>query len=477
MKQYIAMTLGPISRVISFAEKTKELWAASYLFSYLAKQLIQPFRQRKFLLPFLTPEMDRPAVTQGAGVYPDRYIFESCKDDFDKLCKQTDLVLGELATRIAGEINEHNMLVESYLRRTIKICFFEQSFNETTEDVVAVCEQRLSFLECQDVYPLVEQQNYLQRFFSEVNRSFLVEDGFGKERKGRLFETVLECASGTERKDDASGLHPYQKYIAFVKADGDHMTRTIQHLKRQGKDVHALSESLFHFSTNAIQYIRQYGGQVLFVGGDDLLFFAPVKRAQQNIFDLIAELDNLFEQSLHNALSGIEAPSLSYGVSMTYHKFPLSEAVQQADSLLKKAKSVQTKNRIAWSLRKHSGQMIDGVIEKREKGLYKQFGDLLALVQQPQAADEFLHSFTYWLETHQQHLAYLLSSPKESAEHMLWNCLANNFNEDIHIGKDSFKKQLVDYLIACHKSLPEGPEQAIRSLASILRLIGFLMSK
>ena len=197
MKQYIAMTLGPISRVISFAEKTKELWAASYLFSYLAKQLIQPFRQRKFLLPFLTPEMDRPAVTQGAGVYPDRYIFESCKDDFDKLCKQTDLVLGELATKIAKEIEEDNMLVESYLRRTLKICFFEQSFNETTEDVVAVCEQRLSFLECQDVYPLVEQQNYLQRFFSKVNGSFLVEDGFGKEKKlagtlGDFFDKELK---------------------------------------------------------------------------------------------------------------------------------------------------------------------------------------------------------------------------------------------------------------------------------------------
>lgn len=40
--KYIAITLGPITRTIEMAESTKELWAASYFFSYLAKKIVEP---------------------------------------------------------------------------------------------------------------------------------------------------------------------------------------------------------------------------------------------------------------------------------------------------------------------------------------------------------------------------------------------------------------------------------------------------
>ena len=39
--KYIAITLGPITRTIEMAESTKELWAASYFFSYLAKEIVE----------------------------------------------------------------------------------------------------------------------------------------------------------------------------------------------------------------------------------------------------------------------------------------------------------------------------------------------------------------------------------------------------------------------------------------------------
>ncbi|MCS3029984.1 hypothetical protein NXX08_16445 [Bacteroides fragilis] len=48
--KYIAITLGPITRTIEMAESTKELWAASYFFSYLAKKIVEPFVKR--IVPF-----------------------------------------------------------------------------------------------------------------------------------------------------------------------------------------------------------------------------------------------------------------------------------------------------------------------------------------------------------------------------------------------------------------------------------------
>lgn len=481
MKHYIAITLGPITRVISLAKSTKELWAASYLFSYLAKQLIRPFKERNFLLPYLDPRMDQPEVTLGAGVYPDRYIFEAQEGDFELLCKRVDQVLVDLAIDITAKLSLKVDMskVEEYLRHTLKIYFCELSFNDSQADqVVSCCEQRLATLECQDSYPLKEQkqEDYLPQYFSRVNDSFLVKDGFGEEKRGRLFETVLECASGRETTEDTILLLPYKKYIAIVKADGDNLTETIKQLKAKGKDVTTLSKALFQFSTEAIACIKNFGGMAVFVGGDDLLFFAPVRRGDQTVFDLIRALDTAFKRCLNEALQG-EAPStLSFGVSMTYHKFPLFEAVEQAEGLLSKAKKAPGKNHLAWCLRKHSGQIVQGLMPKANDSLYRQFGNLLAIAKDSQRTEEFFRSFTYWLSANRTHLAYLLSKPAESAARMLINCFRNNFNEDVHVGKASFEQQLVDYLLAAAKA-SEKAEQAIDELVAVLRFVGFLISK
>lgn len=481
MKHYIAITLGPITRVISLAKSTKELWAASYLFSYLAKQLIRPFKERNFLLPYLDPRMDQPEVTLGAGVYPDRYIFEAQEGDFELLCKRVDQVLVDLAIDITAKLSLKVDMskVEEYLRHTLKIYFCELSFNDSQADqVVSCCEQRLATLECQDSYPLKEQkqEDYLPQYFSRVNDSFLVKDGFGEEKRGRLFETVLECASGRETTEDTTLLLPYKKYIAIVKADGDNLTETIKQLKAKGKDIQSLSSALFEFSIQAIACIKNFGGMAVFVGGDDLLFFAPVRRGDQTVFDLIRALDTAFKRCLNEALQG-EAPStLSFGVSMTYHKFPLFEAVEQAEGLLSKAKKAPGKNHLAWCLRKHSGQIVQGLMPKANDSLYRQFGNLLAIAKDSQRTEEFFRSFTYWLSANRTHLAYLLSKPAESAARMLINCFRNNFNEDVHVGKASFEQQLVDYLLAAAKA-SEKAEQAIDELVAVLRFVGFLISK
>ncbi|MDD6079745.1 MAG: type III-B CRISPR-associated protein Cas10/Cmr2 [bacterium] len=481
MKHYIAITLGPITRVISMAKSTKELWAASYLFSYLAKQLIRPFKERNFLLPYLDPKMDQPEVTLGAGVYPDRYIFEAQEGDFELLCKRVDQVLVDLAIDITAKLSLKVDMskVEAYLRHTLKIYFCELAFDDSQVDqVVSLCEQRLATLECQDCYPLKEQkqEDYLPQYFSRVNASFLVKDGFGSDKKGRLFETVLECSSGGKTTEETTQLLPYEKYIAIAKADGDNLTATIKQLKAKGKDIQALSKALFEFSIQAIACIKDFGGMAVFVGGDDLLFFAPVRRGDQTVFDLIRALDTAFKRCLNEALQG-EAPStLSFGVSMTYHKFPLFEAVEQSEGLLSKAKRAPGKNHLAWCLRKHSGQIVQGLMPKANDRLYRQFGNLLAIAKDEQQKEDFFRSFTYWLSANSTHLAYLLSKPAESAARMLINCFRNNFNEDVHVGKAAFEQQLVDYLLAAAKA-SEKPEQAIDELVAVLRFVGFLISK
>ena len=131
---------------------------------------------------------------------------------------------------------------------------------------------------------------------------------------------------------------------------------------------------------------------------------------------------------------------------------------------------------MAWCLRKHSGQIVQGLMPKANDSLYRQFGNLLAIAKDSQRTEEFFRSFTYWLSANRTHLAYLLSKPAEPAARMLINCFRNNFNEDVHVGKASFEQQLVDYLLAAAKA-SEKAEQAIDELVAVLRFVGFLISK
>ena len=53
-KTYIAITIGPVVRTLMLTKKTRELWAASYLFSWIMKQLASELRkdpQRVFIMP------------------------------------------------------------------------------------------------------------------------------------------------------------------------------------------------------------------------------------------------------------------------------------------------------------------------------------------------------------------------------------------------------------------------------------------
>ena len=167
---YLSITLGPITRIISLAESTKELWAASYFFSYLAKQLIKPFKEREFLLPKVNEEMW--GQFHGAGVFPDKYIFKAEPDDFENLNSHVDNVLSIIAVNIGNLIIKPAPEIYSFLKSTLKIYFFEKelSLNEK-KDIVKECEHTLNLIEMQDSFPsrIEDGENFLSSLFKNIN--------------------------------------------------------------------------------------------------------------------------------------------------------------------------------------------------------------------------------------------------------------------------------------------------------------------
>lgn len=481
MKTYIAITFGPITRIIDYAQDTKGLWAASYFFSYMAKKIVTKFKGRTFLLPQLDDRMCNPKCTKGAGLFPDRYIFESQEVDYQKFCDYADKTFDEMGEEIAKVIKQDAKKVKEYLRRTIKIYAVEKHF-EDNDDVVKLCEDALDVLECEDIYMPHEPINYLAMFFEKVNNSFLVNDAFGEGKKGRLFDTILEYSAKELIMDnkamvwdeeEVKKLKPYQKYIAIVKADGDNLTLTINSMKEQNRSVAELDKGLIEYNLVVTTLIEAYGGQAVYLGGDDLLFFAPIKNGNKHIFTLLDEINKAFKENLKALPS---PPTLSFGVSISYYKHPMFEAIERAGELLGEAKS-SGKNCIAWSLRKHSGQIIKSVQTKQNEKIYNCFKDLLSNAINSVEKEQFYTSFTFFLNQHKEMLLYILKKDSQDRIKLVKNYFDNSFNESIHENQKKYVEKLIDYLIIYVEEYNGAPENAIDSLYAILRLVGFYKSE
>ena len=121
-------------------------------------------------------------------------------------------------------------------------------------------------------------------------------------------------------------------------------------------------------------------------------------------------------------------PSLSYGLSITYIKYPMHEALKASASLLfETAKHTEGKNCIAYRLLKHSGQTIEGILGKSQNS-YDMISDLMN-VQEGLAFNSVMHN----LENQESALSKILHD-KERVCHFF----ENNYNEDTHTDQKKF---------------------------------------
>ena len=82
---YIAVTIGPIFDTVNLASSPSALWAASYLFSMLSKNICQTLTENgvakeSIISPFYDSEDELLNKNDGVGLFHDRIIFRA--DDF-----------------------------------------------------------------------------------------------------------------------------------------------------------------------------------------------------------------------------------------------------------------------------------------------------------------------------------------------------------------------------------------------------------
>lgn len=215
------------------------------------------------------------------------------------------------------------------------------------------------------------------------------------EKKDELIDTNDTKIIEKLRKSFSTDFKTAHKYICVVNADGDSMGKCSGEIGNDWDKLDLFSKNLSTFARKSADIIHEYGGHPVYIGGDDLFFLAPVistvNETDQSIFDLIKRLDLCFREIWdNNKIKDVDVQtSMSYGVSITYYKYPLAEAISLSHELLGDAKKVPGKNAIATQVMHHSGQYSETVFEKKAGGSFEEF---LALLKDFPTKDTFISS-------------------------------------------------------------------------------------
>ncbi|MBI5591681.1 MAG: type III-B CRISPR-associated protein Cas10/Cmr2 [Deltaproteobacteria bacterium] len=144
-----------------------------------------------------------------------------------------------------------------------------------------------------------------------------------------------------------------QPYVALMVGDGDHMGKTIDHLK--DIDSHRdFSKSLARFAANVGNVVANHDGRLIYSGGDDVMAYLPLHR----LLPCAVAVNTCFNQNVTLAcqqLGSLELPTFSMGIAIVHHLMPLHDALALARQAETHAKNEGGRNALAIIQAKRSG--------------------------------------------------------------------------------------------------------------------------
>lgn len=168
----------------------------------------------------------------------------------------------------------------------------------------------------------------------------------------RRWETQARKALGELLRDlDCPTPTPY---YALLLADGDRMGKALDRLDSMSAH-RAVSKALEGFAQACGPTVEQFGGSLLYAGGDDVFALLPLHTA----LDCARHLAEDFQSRMWATSAGAatvpvdERPTLSVGIAVAHHLEPLSDVRALAKSAEKLAK--RDRNSLAIIVQKRSG--------------------------------------------------------------------------------------------------------------------------
>ena len=550
--KYLALTIGPIYKTMSQARKTRELWSASFSFSLLMKYLIDEFSKHGELL---SPSPNVKLPLHGAGVYPDRCYIKLNKamteteinNNKEIALKEFSLATGYNPNELAyfqiyvvqkeiacNPIKSLNVILDGLelSKKYFSIKTFDINYYWNTQSVSPEFFQNLyekgygddeilppilvkysgaksktfkrfksipeiSTTELEKQHPS-EYWNALGIQYLKTSNGEINFEQLAQNKEDEQIEDNIINALKSEFKDNFKFRH---KYFTIVQADGDNVGSLIGEIEKNNGDIMSFSNALNEFVSSAAGELKKYGAFPIYMGGDDLLFFAPLTNDKyefegldfrelfppeknekyrvngNNVFFLMTRLNFMFKEKLApivNKYMKDKTVSLSFGLSVGYYKKPMNEILAESYELLfYNAKKQPCKNYIALKLEKHSGQSLDFGFTQNTP-LYYYF---LNLCTESKGKDEnFLNSVMFKINNQKKIIIELANDVNK-----LKYFFDENFNEASHKNYQAFF-EAVRHIIhetfswfAHEKPVDENHEdKRISRIYSCLRFVQFL---
>lgn len=375
-KYYVGITIGPIIETLCMASRPASLWCASAMFSWLTEDICNKVKGigGTIVSPYY-PDKKAPSeysvTAEGVGKYHDRIIFKIDVENEDELASKIEKIIAGAKLALANElvsaklaeaVGQPDELLKNVIVNYLQVKYI---IEECLENAEQNCILRLSpYLDAAELCPVFDVDQSLQPITTlfegnnEDKHNELVKLCLGIENgktplitpegKVRDIAQIAESVPNSDRK--------IFNYYAIVQSDGDSMGKLLG-MKKHDEDVEDFSKKCLSYTSVVAEEIHKFGGVTIYAGGDDLLFISPLESIDgRTVFQLCSDIKKKFDAAFKGEKY---IPTVSFGISINYKRFPLYEALSDALAMLRTAKKVQDddepKNKTAVHIRKGSG--------------------------------------------------------------------------------------------------------------------------
>lgn len=519
--KYLGITIGPIVETLGYATSPAGLWCASGIFSHITREICRYFYEEcqnnvEIIIPNPINPNSQDAIKQfpeskdGIGKFPDRIFLKILKEDnnfIERMNHEFNKIIKDLASEIDDTIENTNSY--SFLKDYIQINYIYFNKKDEKKNIILAYSHYLDNLELIKTFPENPGRNPLFKLFTgeeEKGNIIIKKLPFMKNLNScQLWESNnknkikdLESISSNGNGIKKSELKKYH-YFAVVQADGDSMSKVLDKIP-QDQEIKKFSFHCMEYATLSAKEIKEYGGVTIYAGGDDLLFLAPVEnKKNENIFTLCEKLQNVFNDTIQKYVKGLDLkdvkPSVSFGISINYYKYPLYEALNDAINLLftnAKHHNNDKKNAISFNLNKSSGNRM-GITITNDSEVLKDFKDLIKEKvkfkdeeEEKNITDRVINSVIFSIDKYKKvylnslineevNLKYVFKNMYDGPEHNLSedylekvkNLLEKIYNEDDNIIKINNSEDLNKI----------KAEKSISILLILLRVVKFFSEK
>ena len=539
MAKYLALTIGPILRTMEATRSTRALWSASYMFSWIMRELIDRTKGGNFLSPYkgLLGEIDPFKDKMQVGLFHDRLILQADSTMVEQFNSTLETVIKELSEKVVKASTEHPPAeIKNYLMDYLQLHVIE--LESSSNVVFSEISAYLDTIEVQNAFVQKEVEPFLIDFFEYISNGtyndFITtefenfdkrfpstaeiatadlsnnENYIGavntlrssekslseatsektKQRRRQLkrqkeLDTQIEFYNAIASLSEARQRH---KYIAVVQVDGDYMGKFINKINEidtdsdQVKRFEPFSKQLMFFALAAVEEIKKFGATPIYAGGDDLLFFSPlVGKEGKSFLTLIESLDSIFQNAF------LEAEDIQrFVVELEKEKPALSYGV----SINYYKFPIGEAHPHAYNLmREAKDKQRDAIFFQVQKHSGQLFGGIFpkkgesfkrmkAIVEgqlNKEVTERFFNSITHKLDIHKAILVGIAQNTQTFGVR-LENFFTNNFNEPIHKTKDA-----IAYLESVRLFIEvtfdkQNTEKSLEKIYAALRLAHFLKS-